>query len=156
MEVFEASVGRTVFARLTEGDDLLDSVNEAAKRAKVSAGFFVLIGTLKKANLGFLREGKYETTEIIAPLEIVSCLGNISIKEGKIFAHAHVVVSDEKANAYGGHVMPGCLIGVTGELVLFEATGIKLSRRFDEKTKLFLLSMEKLSSKIKAKGSAST
>jgi hypothetical protein len=89
-------------------------------------------------------------------LEIVSCLGNISIKEGKIFAHAHVVVSDEKANAYGGHVMPGCLIGVTGELVLFEATGIKLSRRFDEKTKLFLLSMEKLSSKIKAKGSAST
>ena len=156
MEVCEASVGRTVFARLTEGDDLLDSVSEAAKRAKVSAGFFVLIGTLKKANLGFFREGKYETTEIIAPLEIVSCLGNISIKAGKIFAHAHVVVSDEKANAYGGHVMPSCLIGVTGELVLFEATGIKLSRRFDEKTKLFLLSMEKLFSKINAKGSAST
>lgn len=156
MEVCQASIGRAVFARFSEGDDLLDSVNEAAKRAEVCAGFFFLIGTLKRANLGFFREGKYETTEMIAPLEIVSCLGNISIKEGRIFAHAHVVVSDEKGNAYGGHVMPGCLIGVTGELVLFEATGIRLSRRFDDKTKLFLLSMEKLSSKIKAKGSAST
>lgn len=156
MELCEASVGRTIFARLAEGEDLLDSATVVAKTAEVRAGFFFLIGTLKKANLGFFREGKYETTEMIAPLEIVSCLGNLSIKDEKVFAHAHLVVSDEKGNAYGGHAMPGCLIGVTGELILFETTGIKLSRRFDKKTKLFLLSMEKLSSKIRAKGSDSS
>ena len=147
MDVCESKIGRVVFARLSEGEDLLQSVTQIAEHANVSAGFFFLIGTLKKANLGFFRDGKYETRERDAPVEIVSCLGNISIKEEKAFAHAHIVVSDEKANAYGGHVMPKCLIGVTGELALIETTGFRLSRRFDEKTKLFLLSMEKTSSR---------
>jgi len=156
MEFCEAGVGRTVFARLSEGEDLLDSVTKVAKRAHVSAGFFFLIGTVRKVNLGFFRGGKYETTEMVVPLEIVSCSGNVSIKEDKVFAHAHIVVSDDKGNAFGGHVMPGCLIGVTGELVLIEATGIRMSRRFDEKTKLSLLSVEKMYSRIRAKRSAST
>jgi predicted DNA-binding protein with PD1-like motif len=148
---YEAGVGRTVLARLSEGEDLLESVTKAAGRAGISAGFFFLIGTLKKANLGFFQEGRYETTEIDAPLEIVSCSGNISIKDEKVFAHAHIVVSDEKAIAYGGHVMSGCLIGVTGELVLVEATGIRMYRRLDEKTKLSLLSMEKIPTKIRTR-----
>lgn len=156
MELCESKIGRIVFARLFEGEDLLETVTKVAEHAGVSAGFFFLIGTLKKANLGFLREGKYETKEMVAPLEIVSCSGNVSIKEEKIFAHAHIVVSDEKGNAYGGHVMSRCLVGVTGELVLVEATGIRMSRIFDEKTKLFLLSVEKPSSKIREKRSAST
>lgn len=156
MEFCEAGVGRTVVARLFEGEDLLDSVTKVAERAHVSAGFFFLIGTLKKANLGFFREGKYETTEMVVPLEVVSCSGNVSIKEDRVFAHAHIVVSDDEGNAFGGHVMPGCLIGVTGELVLIEATGIKMSRRLDEKTKLSLLSTEKTSSRIRVKRSAST
>lgn len=155
MESCEASIGRTVFARLSEGEDLLESVTKVAEKARISAGFFFLIGTLKKANLGFFREGKYETTEIEAPLEIVSCSGNVSFKEEKVFAHAHIVVSDEKAIAYGGHVLSGCLIGVTGELVLVEAMGIKLHRRFDEKTKLSLLLMEQMPENIRAKRSAS-
>ena len=146
MDIHAAKVGKVLFARLSKGEDLLQSVIQAAEHAGVSAGFFFLIGTLKKANLGFFREGTYETTEINADLEIVSCSGNVSIKEGKIFGHAHIVVSDEKGNAYGGHVMPQNLIGVTGELVLIETTGIKLSRKYDEKTKLSLLSMEKLRS----------
>lgn len=149
MEIHESKIGRVIFARLSKGEDLLQSVTEIAEQVAVSAGFFFLIGTLEKASLGFFREGKYETKEIDAALEIVSCSGNVSIKEGKTFAHLHIVVSDEKGNAYGGHVMPNCLIGVTGELVLVEATGIKLIRKFDEKTKLFLLSTEEFSPRIR-------
>jgi len=143
MKIAHAKVGNIAFARFAEDDELLTSVTQVAEEAKISAGFFFLIGTLKKANLGFFREGKYETIEMNKPLEIVSCLGNISIKEGKVFAHAHIAVSDEKGSVFGGHVMPKCIIGVTGELVLVEASGIRLVREFDEKTKLSLLSMEK-------------
>lgn len=139
MEMLNARTRNIAFARLAEDDELLNSVTKVAEKAKINAGFFFLIGTLKKARLGFFHEGKYETIEMNQPLEIVSCLGNISLKEGKVFAHAHIAVSDEKARVFGGHVMPECIIGVTGELVLVEASGVRLVREFDEKTKLSLL-----------------
>jgi len=126
MEFTESKAGKLVFARLFEDEDLLDTITEAAEKSRVSAGFFFLIGTLKKAKLGFFREGRYETIEMNQPLEIVSCLGNISVRENKVFAHAHISVSDDKGRVFGGHVMPGCIIGAAGELVLMEATNIKL------------------------------
>lgn len=156
MEYTASKSGKLIFARLVEDEDLLETITMVAKRARVCLGFFFLIGTLKKANLGFFREGKYETIEMNQPLEIISCLGNISLKENKIFAHAHIAVSDEKGKVFGGHVMPGCLIGATGELVLMEAEGAKLFRKLDEKTNLYLWSMNESSLKAAKKRVGST
>jgi len=155
MEFAECKSGKLVFARLSEDEDVLETVTKAAEKAKVSAGFFFLIGTLKKARMGFLREGKYETVEMNQPLEIVSCLGNISVKENKVFAHAHISVSNDKGRVFGGHVMPRCVIGATGELVLMEAVDIELLRKFDDKTRLYLWAMGKPSSKAEKKRSGS-
>jgi len=154
MEFVESKAGKLVFARLIEGEDLLETVTKAAGKAKVSAGVFFLIGTLKKAKMGFFREGKYETIEMNQPLEIVSCLGNISVKENKIFAHAHIAVSDDRGRVFGGHVMPGCIIGATGELVLIKALNLKLLRKFDEGIKLYLWSLGMSSSRAKKRRSA--
>lgn len=154
MKYTESRIGKTVFARLSENEDLLEMTTEAATKAGIMAGFFMLIGTLKTAKLGFFHEGKYKVVDIKQPLEIVSCLGNVSIKEGKVFPHAHLVVSDEKGRAYGGHAMQGCLMGVTGELVLIEATGCTLFRKFDKKANLSLLSFSKSGSRIGKKRSA--
>lgn len=143
MELVQSKLGRMVFARLNEGEDLLETINLAAKQSNVNTGVFTLIGTLKRALVGFYREGKYETIRIEGPLEIVSCMGNISLKENQPFAHAHIALSDEKGEVKGGHVMQGCTIGATGELVLIEAADLHLKRKLDEKTSLFLLSMEK-------------
>jgi predicted DNA-binding protein with PD1-like motif len=145
MEFVESRTGKTVFARFFEGEDLLETVTRVADKTNVSSGFFFLIGTLKFAKMGFFREGKYETIEMDQPLEIVSCTGNVSIRQKKVFAHAHIAVSDDKGRVFGGHVMPGCLIGGTGELVLVSALGIKLFRKLDKKTNLALLSFSKVS-----------
>ncbi len=155
MEFAESKVGRLVFARLSEDEDLLETITHVAEEAKVSAGVFFLIGTLKKAKMGFFRKGRYETIKIYQQLEIVSCVGNISVRENKIFAHAHIAVSDDKGKVFGGHVMPGCAIAATGELVLIEAKDIKLLRKFEERTKLYLWSLGKPSIKVKQKRSAS-
>jgi predicted DNA-binding protein with PD1-like motif len=143
VKLVQSKLGRIVFARLYEDEDLLETINQAAKQSKVSTGMFTLIGTLKKATVGFYRAGKYETIRLDEPLEIVSCTGNISLKEGKPFAHAHIALSDEKGEVKGGHVMAGCIIGATGELVLIEAADLRLRRKLDERTQLSLLSMEK-------------
>lgn len=139
----QSKVGRMVFAKLIEDEDLLETLNLVAKKSRINAGFFILIGTLKKANLGFYRHRKYETIRVDGHLEIVSCMGNIALKEKNPFAHAHICVSNEKGEVMGGHVMPGCTIAVTGELVLVEAVDTRLQRKFDEKTQLFLWSFEK-------------
>jgi len=143
MELLKSKLGKVVFARLFEGEDVLETVTLAAEKSHVTAGFFLLIGTLKKANLGFYRQRKYETIKIDSPVEIVSCMGNISVKENRPFAHAHISVSNEKGEVMGGHVIPGCLIAASGELVLIEAADARLHRKFDEKTQLFLWSMRK-------------
>ena len=141
--MLESKLGKIIFARLSTGEDLLETINQVAQKNNVTAGFCILIGTLKHANLGFHHQGKYETIQIDTPLEIVSCTGNVSLKENKPFAHAHIVVSNEKGKTLGGHVMPGCIIGVTGELVLVEAADVRLHRKLDKKTQLYLWSMEK-------------
>jgi len=143
MEMLQSKLGKVVFARLLEDEDLLDAITLVAKESRITAGFFILIGTLKKANVGFYREGKYEAIKIESPVEIVSCMGNISVRDDKPFVHAHLAVSNEKGEVLGGHVMPRCIIAATGELVLVEAKDVRLPREMDDKSKLFLWSFGK-------------
>jgi len=139
MKTLESKLGRVIFARLFENEDLLEAISNAAKQKGIKAGFFILIGTLKKAKLGFYRQGKYEPIQISEPVEIVSCMGNISLKEEKeLVVHAHISVSNEEGKVLGGHLLPGCIVAVTAELVLVEAVDVELQRKFDEKTKLYL------------------
>jgi len=140
MKLGESRIGRTIFARLLEDEDLLEAITQQTTQSGITAGFFQLIGTLKEAKLGFYRHGEYETIQIPGPLEIVSCLGNVSVKEKETIVHAHIAVADETGAVFGGHLLPGCPISVTGELVLVETPDAKLERKWDEKTKLHLLS----------------
>jgi predicted DNA-binding protein with PD1-like motif len=148
MKYAKSRTGKTVFARLLEGEDLLETITQIASKSRIHAGFFFLIGTLKSAKLGFYQRGKYLPIDTKQELEIVSCLGNISLKEGKAFPHAHLAVSDEKGRVFGGHAMPGCIIGATAELVLVEAQDLKITRQLDEVTKLSLLFFTKLTGRL--------
>lgn len=67
--------------------------------------------------------------------------GNISIIENKPPVHAHIAVSNRRGEVFGGHVLPGCIIAATGELVLIEAVDVELQRKLDEKTQLCLWSV---------------
>lgn len=110
---------------------------------KIRAGFFNLIGTLKEARLGFYRHGRYEPVHIREPVEIVSCMGSISLDgEEEVVAHAHISVSNEEGEVLGGHLLPGCIVSVTAEMVLVEAVNANLRRKFDEKSNLYLWSLD--------------
>ena len=53
--------------------------------------------------------------------------GNISLKDGKPFAHIHLVLSDEEGRSIGGHCFEGCYVFVC-ELVIRELIGEELYR----------------------------
>jgi len=140
----EGKIGRILFSRIFEDEDLLEGIKKRVKESKVKAGLLFLIGSLKEACLGFYEEGEYKRIEVKKPLEIASCMGNISVKEnGELIIHAHMVVSDKSGNAYGGHLLKGCKVAATAELMLIEALEVDLKRKFEDKYRLYLLNIEK-------------
>jgi predicted DNA-binding protein with PD1-like motif len=140
--MLRAIVGHICFVRMAEGDDLLETIKKSAEENGIKAGVFTLIGALKNVVLGCYKSGEYISTLLEGPMEIASCNGNIAVDEkGDVTVHAHLVVSNEKAEAFGGHLMKGSHVGPTAELMLFEASDAGLRRTFDEKTKLRLLKL---------------
>ena len=137
--MLKGNIGRVCISRLLENQDVVESIKQSAESEDVKTGVFVLIGSLKHAVLGFFKDGAYKLDNVVGPLEVASCMGNISSDEnGDVAVHAHAVVSNEKGDTFGGHLMEGSLVGVTVELVIIEVAGIELHRTFDEKTKLKL------------------
>ncbi|MDH5375016.1 MAG: DUF296 domain-containing protein [Candidatus Bathyarchaeota archaeon] len=140
--MLKGQVGRICFSRIFEDEDLAEAVKKRVEESDVKAGVFILIGSLKRAVLGYYKEGEYKPIELDGPLEIASCMGNIAVNEkDEIVVHPHIVVSNEKSEAFGGHLMKGSFVGATAELVIVEGVGVKLRRAFDEKTKLNLLKL---------------
>jgi predicted DNA-binding protein with PD1-like motif len=135
MHVFTGKTsGRVAVARLTQGSDLLDEINRLAERAGFAAATVQFIGALRKAVVLVLDQDtkEYLNIDVPGPLEIVSGSGNISLRDGKPFAHVHVVVSGLDGKCIGGHVANGCEVYLT-ELVLTELAMDKpLERTLDK------------------------
>lgn len=137
--MMKGNVGRICFARILEDEDLTEAIKKRLEESGIRAGVFNVIGTLKEATLGFYKEGEYQNVRVGGPLEIASCMGNIGADaKGEVLIHAHLVVSNENCEAFGGHLMKDSHVGATAELVMIEATGVNLQKVFDPKTKLNL------------------
>lgn len=137
--MLKGQVGNVFFSRILEGEDLAEAIKKRAEEGGIKTGIFLSIGSLREAVLGYYNEGQYASIQLDGPLEIASCTGNVAVEEnGEVIVHAHLVVSNEKGEAFGGHLMKGSHVGATAELVIIEGVGVKLQRVFDEKTKLKL------------------
>lgn len=123
MKIQEIGINRMFFIKLEPNDDLLDSLTKAVSAHSIQTGFFNMIGALKSANFGYysLDQKKYKTQTLMTPSEIVSCSGNVTLKDGTPMIHAHLIVADQWGHAFGGHLLPGNAISVTGEIFLVEA-----------------------------------
>ncbi|WXG40970.1 MAG: PPC domain-containing DNA-binding protein [Candidatus Freyarchaeum deiterrae] len=140
MKSIESSSKRIIVAKLEKGEDLLDSLETLAKKYDLISGFFSAIGALSEANIGFFDKDKYKSIKLKSDLEVVSCIGNISYREGKATVHAHIVVGDREGRALGGHVLNGCIVSITCEIFLMEISR-KINRSEDEATGLFLIDL---------------
>lgn len=133
--------GRILIGRLPHGKDILQSIEAVCKEYSIKMAVFSLIGAVSSATIGAYDQNRkvYDTFKAESPLEIVTCMGNISIKEGQPFVHAHIVLADEKGKTLGGHLFSESII-FAGELYLMELSGEPLHRKHDETTGLMLWS----------------
>ena len=129
------------FCRLSYGADLVSEIKDFAVVKKIDSGFFTVIGAVQNAVLGFYKqdERKYVEMRFDEPLEVVSCVGNVTLKDGSLFVHAHACLSKKDGSAVGGHLVSARVFA--GEVFLF-AFDDKLRRKFDDTTGLWLVDLK--------------
>lgn len=116
--------------RLERGQDLRRELANVATQHNLSAGVILsLVGSLMEARLRMA--GGHKIRHFEGPLEIVSATGTIH-KDGM---HVHIAVSDGTGTTFGGHLVEGCTVKTTVEIVLQDlSTDWQFKRAHDEAT----------------------
>ncbi len=130
-----------VMGKLGHGCDLLEELTNITTERCVKLGRIEAIGAVQKARIGFYNQKTriYQYYSFDYPLEITKLSGNISLKDGKPFVHAHIILSDESGKSFGGHLASGTVVFAC-EFMLEAFDGPAFNRCFDEDTGLPLWS----------------
>ena len=99
--------------RLKPDQDLFDSIETFVVENKIEAGCVLSsVGSLTHATLRLANREYYNEYE--GHFEIVSMTGTVSING----SHIHISISDGDGVTIGGHLVSGCKIYTTAEIVL--------------------------------------
>jgi predicted DNA-binding protein with PD1-like motif len=99
--------------RLLPGQDLKTEIEKkVADNGWKAVSVVTCVGSLNEANLRFANQSG--GTKIAGKLEIVSLTGTLS----PAGTHLHLAVSDSTGKTTGGHLLAGCPVYTTAEIVL--------------------------------------
>ncbi len=132
-------IKRTLIGQIRHGEDLYDGMMQLVQRENISLGRIQAIGATTHAVVAYYDQTarRYNPMEFPGGMEILSCTGNISLRDEKPFVHAHIMLGDPHGKAVGGHLMPGTKVFAC-EVFVDEFEGEELVRSRDDTTGLFL------------------
>jgi predicted DNA-binding protein with PD1-like motif len=122
----QSSPLKTYALRLRPGDDLRQQLTAFAQAHHILAGtMLTCVGSLTVATLRLAnQEGP---TVYRGHFEIVSLVGTLSTNG----SHLHLAVSDSTGRTIGGHLLDGCRVYTTAEIVLGELPALDFRREAD-------------------------
>ena len=113
--------------RLKPAQDLFDSIEAFVVAKKIEAGCVLSsVGSLTHATLRLANRNFYNEYE--GHFEIVSMTGTVSTNG----SHIHVSISDGDGVTIGGHLVSGCKIYTTAEIVIAEFDDVIYKRELLE------------------------
>jgi len=114
----------TIYVSMTPGDLVIESLTEIVKKMNISSGWISGIGAIEDVLVGMydIHTKEYDKKRFSDEYELVGLNGNISLKDGTPFIHAHIVFSDSEYNAYGGHLFE-TKIYAAGEFMIRKTDG---------------------------------
>ena len=115
--------------RLHRGDDLMAEIKKIAKEHHIKAAVVLsAVGCVSKVRVRDASGVRIQ--ELVEDCEIVSVTGTVS----ELRTHLHISFSREDLSVIGGHLVEGCIINTTCELVLQELEGWEYGICQDEET----------------------
>ena len=117
---------KTYALRLRPGDDLRQQLTAFVQANQILAGtMLTCVGSLTVATLRLAnQEGP---TVYRGHFEIVSLVGTLSANG----SHLHLAVADSTGRTIGGHLLDGCRVYTTAEIVLGELPALDFRRETD-------------------------
>ena len=118
---------QTFTFRLKPGQDLFNEIETCVAEKNIQAGCVLsAVGSLTHATLK-LANREYHS-EYDGHFEIVSMTGTVSVHG----SHLHISISDGDGKTIGGHLVPGCKIYTTAEMVLGIFDNVIYKREYAE------------------------
>ncbi|WP_072725312.1 PPC domain-containing DNA-binding protein [Tepidibacter thalassicus] len=124
--------GNKYVLRIDKGEKIVDTLKQFCIDNKITLGTIHGIGATNKATIGFfnLNTKEYNSTELIGDYEITCIIGNISTKNGEVYLHLHINLSDENYKTFGGHLTEA-VVSATCEIIIDVIDG-NIEREFNE------------------------
>jgi predicted DNA-binding protein with PD1-like motif len=109
--------------RVDQGKEVLREILRVCDENGIKAAIILGLGLLSRSKIAFfdIETQSYRYMDLEEPMELASLVGNVSLKEGKPFAHVHVVLGNERGTS-AGHLVEG-YAGGTVEITIFELEG---------------------------------
>jgi predicted DNA-binding protein with PD1-like motif len=115
--------------RLMPGQDLRRSLELAVSSRGCTAAFVISgIGSLSNAHLRFANATTFQSFP--GATEILSLSGSVAANG----SHLHMSLATAAGEVFGGHVMPGCIVRTTAEVLLGLLPEWEFSRDQDAST----------------------
>ncbi len=115
--------------RLKPGSDLKRSIQSFVEENKLTAAWISTgVGSLTHYNIRFADQPSGKTGE--GHFEIVSLTGTLSANG----SHIHISISDSTGKTIGGHLLDGCIIYTTAEIVIQSTDQLVFKREKDGTT----------------------
>jgi hypothetical protein len=137
--LWEASIGRVIVGRLAPGTDLVGAIERICAERGISAAWVSAIGAVRRAAFAYYEQDDHRYGELASEThhEIVGFIGNVSLRDGAPFLHAHATFADADGSCVGGHLLRGTEI-FAAEVEIRELLDVDLVRTLDEESGLAL------------------
>lgn len=121
---------KNLFAlRLKPGEDLQAGIVRTVKTNHIEAGWIATaVGSLTHYNIRFANQPEGASGE--GHFEIVSLVGTLSSNGN----HLHISISDSTGKTIGGHLLEGCKVYTTAEIVIQATDKYTFTREKDGST----------------------
>lgn len=126
-----------VYVKLDKNDLINQSLLDLSNDLSLNFVWLNGIGAIKNPEMGYfdIDRKDYDRKIFNGDYELISYMGNISLKDGERFIHSHISFSDSKYNVFGGHLFDA-KISAAGEFILFSGDK-NINRYFDNDVGLF-------------------
>ncbi len=113
---------------IPRGEEIISYITRYVEENNIRTAIVTAIGSLYDVKIGYysVEKDKYLEIKLNGYYELLSAIGNISLKYDKPFLHLHVTLGDHEGRVYGGHLLHGKVF--VAETKIIELKGEPITR----------------------------
>ena len=108
-----------IFIKIAQNEFINKSFEKLAESNNIGCAWINGLGAIQNPEVGYYSISKKSYCKNIfsGDYELLSLIGNISMKDGKHFSHTHITFSDTNYRVFGGHLFDA-KVTAAGEFIM--------------------------------------